>query len=282
MEITYENIKTNILKIIISRDNERLSQQQIYDRLLEIYKVSSDGINTRSKNNFIKTKFTTAILHYKYHKDILFSVDSGVIYLQYHEDINNEDKEFDNDEYCESSDEDDELYDPEDYDESNYENDDVVKDIFENMMNNIPSNVHMIESFSDSFGLTVSHHLVRDVKYKKLITKLDDAGLFHYDIKSKCGQTPIDLVCDKLKSQVNEMYTKRIVESKLLNYYLKDEIKKIMFRNELMMVELKKSNKNQQFTIKFIINICMLNIVIMWIYLFITMTIKYLLEQCQN
>jgi hypothetical protein len=262
MEVTYKNIKDSILKFIISRDNEKLSQQDIYERLLEVFQISSEGKNTRSKNKYIKEQFLNALMHFKNQRDILFFVESGNIYLQYHDDINN-DKNSDSivDEYIDYEDSDDSYADEYDSDDYNEEDEDetgpennVAYDIFEKLMSNVEKNEDMITDFRDSYGFTITHHLVRDIKYKHLVGILFENNLFHYDNKTKCDQTPLDLVCEEMRNDVILMYAYRIsVKTNDSNSYSRDDVDDIIYavekstKNEIK--NLKSTNRMQTFVL---------------------------------
>ena len=77
MECTYDNIKSNILKIIINGKNEVLSQIDIYNRLLEIYNIKNKKTDTISENSLIKILYS-ALFHFINHKDVSFSINSGI------------------------------------------------------------------------------------------------------------------------------------------------------------------------------------------------------------
>jgi hypothetical protein len=136
--ITSKNVKDNIFKILISKENEKLSQFDIFTRLSEIYNIDNAKINTRSSNKKIKYLFMRNLKYIQQSKDIFTFVDNGILYFKYHSYNNTQieipiitnckDNKFDESDKYDESDESDESSESDESDESDDENESYYDD----------------------------------------------------------------------------------------------------------------------------------------------------------
>lgn len=231
-EINNEAVEANILKILMSKPDENISQNNIYERLVEIYTVSDNKPNTRSKNNKLKNLLKKYISS-RNNDGVVSIISEGNLFLKY---VSVEDNTENNEDYYLTDDDIDDIEDIEDIDdiddiediqdnENNKNNKDFYEDFFDSLVININKNKKFIKKYRDVNGATISHHVVRNPKYKKIIKELIEQNLFYFYKRDKLGFTPLHYCCESLKTDITLEYIKEI-ELEFVNTekYLKDEI----------------------------------------------------------
>jgi len=234
-EINNEAVEANILKILMSKPDENISQNNIYERLVEIYTVSDNKPNTRSKNNKLKNLLKKYISS-RNNDGVVSIISEGNLFLKY---VSVEDNTENNEDYYLTDDDIDDIEDIEDIEdiddiddiediqdnENNKNNKDFYEDFFDSLVININKNKKFIKKYRDVNGATISHHVVRNPKYKKIIKELIEQNLFYFYKRDKLGFTPLHYCCESLKTDITLEYIKEI-ELEFVNTekYLKDEI----------------------------------------------------------
>ena len=247
--ITSRNVKSNILKILISNENKTLSQFDIYNRLEEIYNIDTKKNNTRSQNKQIKELVNHHLQYLQNHRDITVSIVDAILHFTYFCDETLDDKDDE-----ESDDDDDSDYEYESASESdeslNNEENKVHKgdqfDIFEKLIIS-GTNKDFLDTFRDSNGNTVSHYLVSDKKYLGLISIMTDEELFHYFVENNDKKNPFESACPEICNRICTYYMAKISEDTSikianelirikcydkLNTYTQDEVNALIYRTE--------------------------------------------------
>lgn len=268
IEMNSDTIETNILKILMNKPDENISQNNIYEKLSEIYSQSNNKPNTRSKNKKLKKLLTNYIISIK-DNNIISNIIEGTIFLKYDslkyknnknkndnkdqdysvndKDYNeNDDKDY-NEDYNEDCDEDynknyDDDDEDEDYDEdeeecdenevvNNKQNNNFYDNFFDSLLLDVNKHRKFIKKYRDVNGATISHHVVRSPKYINLVNKLIYEGLFFPYKKDKLGFTPLHYCCETLKTDMILKYieTGCINTEKNLRYEIEDLDKKIEY-----------------------------------------------------